>query len=116
MRLHGVAQGKDGPPGGGLERRRRTVYEMARQPVTYADGVVVEAAADADLVPAHRVEAVRLDHDRLAVADAHANRAAGRARVAGGRNPLLALGDPLVRLLKQRCGGADVDARAAEVA
>src|SRR2546422_8866747 len=89
---------------------------MPRQPLPRLDGVIVEAAADADLVAADRVEEVGLDHDDLAVADAHAQGAADAAGVAGRRDPGLAPGDPFVRLLEQRRGRTDVDTRAAEVA
>ena len=90
--------------------------ERAAEPLAVGDGVVVEAAAHADLVAAGGVEPVGPHDDRTAVARAVGDGAADGASVARRVRPLLGEGDPLVGLLHQRRRWADIDAGAAEVA
>ena len=92
--------------------------QRAAEAYRWLDRVVVEAAADAELVAADGVGVgVRLDDDAAPALRAQVDRAADGALRAGGRRPALGLGGaPLVGVLHQRGGRADVDAGAAEVA
>ena len=115
--LAGGVRDQFAPVRRGLRRARRPApHQVLLQALLVGDGVVVEAAAHADLVGAHRIDAVRLDDDGAAAARADADRAADGAGVARRARPVLRACDPLVGLLHQGSRGADVDTGAAEVA
>ena len=92
--------------------------ERRLQALRVLDGVVVEAPAHAELVAADRVGAgIGADDDAAPLLRPEEDGAAHGALSAGGGRPALRLGGaPLVRVLHQRCRGADVDAGAAEIA
>src|SRR5439155_8718034 len=104
-----------------VPRRRLLAAVSANQRCLEAldvlDRVIVEAAADAELIAADRIGCrVRPYDDAAPAFRAERNRAADGALCASGRDPAFGLGGaPFVRVLHERSGGTNVDAGAAEI-
>ena len=86
------------------------------EPILVPRLVVAETPPHANLAARDVVAVARPHLHAATVAHAQLNRAAHRALRAGRRHPLVGPRDPLVGRLHQRGRGADIDARAAEVA